>query len=92
MRRPPKHPLLWNREWLASRLQAGRTLASIADEVGCSESAVRKAADAQGIARRRAPQHPSLRDPAWLRHQYLDQRRSTAVIGRALGLPGRGSR
>ena len=84
-----RFPLLADSDWLRQQLGARRPLASIAAEVGCSESAVRAAATRHGIAERRRPsdqrQFPPLHDAAWLHQQYVQAGRSSTEIAAQLG-------
>ena len=84
-----RFPLLADADWLRQQLGARRPLASIATEVGCSESALRAAATRHGIAERRRPsdqrQFPPLHDAAWLHHQYVQAGRSSTEIAAQLG-------
>ena len=84
-----RFPLLADSDWLRQQLGARRPLASIAAEVGCSESAVRAAATRHGIAERRRPsdqrQFPPLHDAAWLHQQYVQAGRSSTQIAAQLG-------
>jgi len=83
-----RFPLLTDTDWLRQQLGARRALASIATEVGCSESALRAAATRHGIAERRRPrdqrQFPPLHDAAWLNTQYVQAGRSSTEIAAQL--------
>jgi hypothetical protein len=86
--RTSSYPALYRPGWLAGELTARRPLSSIADEVGCSTSAVRRAIAKLGITDRRMHgeiRFPELHDRAWLRDQYVHRRRSAATIAAGLG-------
>jgi transposase-like protein len=86
--RAPTYPALHRPGWLGEQLGTGRTLASIAQEIGCSIGAVRAAIRKAGITERRAHgelRFPQLHDRAWLREQYLRDGKSVAAIARMLG-------
>lgn len=69
------------REYLAG----GKSLQQIADENHLHRRAVTAAARAAGIPIRAANQYPGMIDPAWLREQYLDAKRSFQQIADTLG-------
>jgi transposase-like protein len=86
--RPSKYPTLYQPDWLAARLAAGRSLASIADEAGCSVSAVQTAIKRLAITDRRHHgeiRYPRLHDRRRLRQQYVGHQKSAAAIARELG-------
>lgn len=60
----------------------------VADEVGCSESAVSLAMKKWDIPKRprRQPRHPKLDDAAWLRRVYVEQGRTISQISELLGV------
>lgn len=81
-------PGLWDRELLERwYCEEGATQVEIARRLGCTQYGVWAALHRHGIGeRRRPPVRAELADPAWLRDQYVDQRRSMATIGRILGV------
>jgi transposase-like protein len=86
--RPSRYPILYQHGWLAERLSAGGSIGSVADEVGCSPTAVRTAIRKLEITDRRRHgevRFPELHDHDWLRHQYLRGGCSGAEIARRLG-------
>ena len=58
---------------------------SVADEVGCSPSAVRQQAHRLGLMARPRRRDQRLDDPGWLRYERLDQGRSRADLAAELG-------
>ena len=87
-RKAPMYPALHKPGWLAGRLAAGDTLGAVADDVGCSITAVRNAVVKLGLVQRRAHgevRFPQLHRRAWIRSRYVTQRRSVADIASELG-------
>jgi biotin operon repressor len=79
---------LYEPGWLAERLRSRRSLREIAAEVGCSKGGVRAAIRFLEITNRRgyAERHfPQLHDEEWLRHNYLDERKSSTAIAAEVG-------
>jgi hypothetical protein len=86
--RPSRYEALYRPDWLAHQLAHGRTLSSIAEEVGCSVGAVRVAIAKLNLTQRRAHgeiRFPQLHDRAWLRGQYRRQGRTVVEIARLIG-------
>ena len=75
--------------WLAAQLDAGRTVAQVALDVGMTPRAVRYAAARHGIElprhRRQRARLERANDVAWLRH-HLEQGTSVADLARHVGL------
>ena len=86
-RRAPKYQLLYVEGWLADRFAAGGSLRTVAEEVGCSPAAVRRAANELAVPRRpfAAPTFPELHDRKWLRERYVAQRHTSQAIADELG-------
>lgn len=65
--RPPKrdryntYPELENHEWLRGEYEAGRSVANIADEVGCGETTIRKELQLAGVSIRSVQEANALR-------------------------------
>ena len=79
-----KYPKLDDRAWLTGRyVTDGASLADIADEVGCSRSAVSAALTRHGIPTRSAP--GQLDDRAWLTGRYVTDGASLAAIADEVG-------
>jgi AraC-like DNA-binding protein len=83
----PSYPRLRDTQWLRERyLVQGARMKDIAAEVGCGELAVRKALVRAKIPLRGVPPiYPQLRDPDWLRQQYVEQRIDLPDIAAQLG-------
>lgn len=77
---------LLTREFLEHEyLTAGKSLQQIAEENHLHRRHVTAAARNAGIPIRAANQYPAMADPAWLRAQYLDAKRSFQQIADTLG-------
>lgn len=78
-------------EWLEEQYwREGRSLRDIADEVGTSDSVVRRrllehGLGTRGQGRRAGSSHERLGDEDWLREQYVERGRSTSDLADAVG-------
>lgn len=71
--------------WLAGQFGAGRSLSDIASEVGCTKSAVRRAAGDLPRRHQAERRYPQLYDQSWLRDRYDRDGATTRVIAREIG-------
>jgi hypothetical protein len=86
-KRPPRYPQLYEPGWLADRFAHGASLRLVAGELGCSLTAVRRAAALLDPPRRAFGQvsFPQLRDTTWLHRRYVEQGQSSTEIAAELG-------
>ena len=87
---PARPAVLADPGWLrAQYVTAGRTIADIAREVGCSDKVVTTALDEAGIPRRPVAgptaAYGRLGDAEWLREQHHDRRRPLTDIAAEIG-------
>lgn len=76
-----RHPQLEDGEWLAAAyLDQGRSLRSLAAEVGCARDTVARALERHGIERPQPDGRELLDDREWLAAQYRGHDRTAADI------------
>lgn len=75
---------------LVAAYAAGKTLAQLAAEHGCSHPVIARHLDAAGVKRRGAPIHETPEQVAEIRRLYVDEQRTIAEVAAHLGMSSKG--
>lgn len=82
----PKYAPERGEDWYYEQhVERGRSVADIAHDVDVGPGGVRRRLESYGILHTERPTYPELRDPEWLREQYVDNFRTCADIADELG-------